>query len=192
MFKRASIFIFISMPILSGCQNFGVVEAGRVYRSAQLDGEEIKELSARYKIKMIINLRGAKPGTAWYDEEVKAARSAGLELHSARWSANRLPMSVELLPVIELLESGPFPILIHCRAGADRSGLASALYLILRGLLLEQARQELTVFHGHIPIASTRAMDDFLDLYSRQSNGKSLKRWIREDYPELRRAWLNR
>ena len=47
-------------------------------------------------------------------------------------SATKRPTRRELLVLIDTLRSCPYPLLIHCKSGADRTGLASALYLMVR------------------------------------------------------------
>jgi len=51
------------------------------------------------------------------------------------------------------MRDAPKPLLIHCKAGADRTGLASALYL---GALEHQTREtagwQLSILYGHIAI----------------------------------------
>jgi hypothetical protein len=52
-------------------------------------------------------------------------------------------------------------VLIHCRSGADRAGLASALYcLAIAGQKPDNADQQLNVWYGHFPLLQTIAMDD--------------------------------
>lgn len=53
----------------------------------------------------------------------------------------------------QVMRDAPKPLLIHCKAGADRTGLASALYL---GALEHQTREtagwQLSILYGHIAI----------------------------------------
>ena len=64
----------------------------------------------------------------------------GLSLYDLPLSATRRPARLELLRLIDVLERCPYPLLIHCKSGADRTGLASALYLMLqRGETPERA-----------------------------------------------------
>ena len=62
--------------------------------------------------------------------------------------------------IIQTLREAPKPVLIHCKAGSDRTGLISALYcLTLKGETPAQADRELSVWYGHIPLTKTIAMD---------------------------------
>jgi protein tyrosine/serine phosphatase len=61
------------------------------------------------------------------------------------------------------MRDAPKPILIHCRSGADRTGLASALYLAAIAKTNEKtAEGQMSIFYGHLglPIMSRAfAMD---------------------------------
>lgn len=63
-----------------------------------------------------------------------------------------------------LLRDAPKPLLIHCRSGSDRTGLASAIYLNqVANIDQETAERQLSLRFGHIgiPLVSpTYAMDE--------------------------------
>lgn len=142
--------------------NVHTVEPGAVLRTAQLDPAHTGALVAEHGIKTVINLRGARPGNAWYDEEVKAAGAAGATHISFRLSARREPDEATLSALIDALRTAPRPILIHCEGGADRTGLASALYeLMVMGRTPEEASGQLSFRYGHFPwvFSQTAAMD---------------------------------
>jgi hypothetical protein len=54
--------------------NVRVVEKGKLYRSAQLEGRQLAQVIAKYGIRSILNLRGAGPGQPWYDGEILLAK----------------------------------------------------------------------------------------------------------------------
>jgi len=97
---------------------------GEVYRSAQLSPVEISTFAKAYGIKTIINLRGANPGKAWYDGEVAEARELGVAHLDFRMSARRELTATQAAELVALMKQAEKPLLIHCQAGADRSGLA--------------------------------------------------------------------
>lgn len=139
---------------LAGLQvsgNFHTVIPGELYRSGQPDAEAI-ERAAALGIRTIINLRGEKPEKAWYQAEAEAAERSGITLVNFRMSA-RHPLSTgDAAQLLALMESAEKPLLIHCRAGADRTGLASALYLSRAGET-ERAGAQLSPYYGHIPLS---------------------------------------
>ncbi|OHB42556.1 MAG: hypothetical protein A2Y13_04545 [Planctomycetes bacterium GWC2_45_44] len=166
--------------------NFRVVTSGKCYRSGQMSYKEICKAISQYKIRTIVNLTGIHE-ESWYLEEVKAAHEFGVKHVDIKLSSDKLPSPKEISGLLQALQNGPYPILIHCKVGADRSGLACAIYRnIIENVPLEVAvKEQLTWRYGHIPIGPTHAMDDFFDLYQQTNKGKGLASWIIEDYPSL-------
>jgi hypothetical protein len=102
------------------------------------------------------------------------------------FSANRLPSAAEIRRLVEVLDRTEYPILLHCRHGADRTGLASVVVLLLQtDLGLSQARRELGLRFGHLPLGRQTFLDRFFDLYA---DWLKLHDW--EHSPELFRKWL--
>jgi protein tyrosine/serine phosphatase len=65
--------------------------------------------------------------------------------------------------VLGIVRDAPKPLLVHCKAGADRAGLVSALYRFTgEGMSADQADRELSLVYGHFPYLASRskAMDD--------------------------------
>lgn len=82
-------------------------------------------------------------------------------------------MRDELNKIIEFLKDAPKPILIHCRAGADRTGLVSAIYRTLfMGQDLQSAEKSmLSIRWGHLSFGKTKAMNDyFLKIFPNKIN----------------------
>lgn len=154
---------------LRAIDNFHVVAEGAAYRSWQPDAEDIVEFARDFGKGSVVNLRGAAPGRAWYDEERKATDDAGLSHFDFRMSATRELTPERARELIALLERAPKPVLIHCKAGADRAGLASALYLYaLAGRDKTEAAEQLSLLYGHFPYlgSATSAMGRSLDAYA--------------------------
>jgi protein tyrosine/serine phosphatase len=170
--------------------NWHVVLPGRVYRSAQLSPERLQQQIARYGIRTVVNLRGNCYPDAWYVQECQAAHAAGVSLEDISLSATRLPPPAELRQLLEVLDHAEYPLVLHCRRGADRTGLAAAIVLLLQeGVSLAKARQQLGIFYGHIPLLRTACLDSFLDQYAAwlQETGQEhtparFRRWVQEIY----------
>lgn len=145
---------------LSG--NFHEVLPGELYRSAQPSGADIDTYAARYGIKTVLNLRGENTAN-WYMQETEAAKKAGITHINYPLSASRDVTPEQAHELLALMRDAPKPILIHCQAGADRTGLVSVLYLQqIAGIDEETAEEQLSVRFGHIGIphlSSTFAMD---------------------------------
>ncbi len=103
----------------------------KIYRSGQLDKKELTSVTEKYHIKSMINLRGAWSGDSWYDVESRFAAENHIDYHSIRLSAYKLPPKQKIRDLVFLLETVPKPIIFHCEGGADRTGMAAAISLIL-------------------------------------------------------------
>lgn len=122
----------ITMGYLQGLQisgNFHSVVEGQAYRSAQPRGDDLDRYCRTYGIKTVINLRGQSDGAKWYDDEIAASERLGMTHVNFRMSANRELSKQDADALVHVLEGAEKPVLIHCKAGSDRSGLASALYV---------------------------------------------------------------
>jgi protein tyrosine/serine phosphatase len=113
-------------------RNFHVIEPGRAYRSARLRPDELKSALDRLNIRTVINLEGAAPGSAWYEAEKKILKDFKVKHVNIEMSAARLPHRADLLKLLRTFDDAEYPILIHCWAGADRTGEASAIYAMDR------------------------------------------------------------
>jgi len=145
---------------LSG--NIHTVDPGVAYRSAQLSPSQLADLVKERHLRAVINLRGASPGSRWYDDELAVTTQAGVQHFDLHLSANAEPNDSLVAQLRRFLREVPRPFLLHCEGGADRAGLASALYdLDVLGLAPEVADQQLTFRYGHFPWLTSRtgAMD---------------------------------
>lgn len=90
------------------------------------------------------------------------ARKLGIAHVNFGMSAGRELTQAQAANLIAILDRAEKPVLIHCKAGADRSGLASALYVAAVAKLGEDAaEQQISIRYGHIslPVSETYAMD---------------------------------
>lgn len=143
--------------------NFHTVIPGELYRSGQPTAQQVARYHDRYGIRTIVNLRGGSEGDPWYDEEVAEARSLGIAYEAFPMSSSRPFSADRAAELIRLLRGAEKPILIHCKAGADRSGLVSALYMAaVAGADPEEAGRQLSIAYGHVGVpylSPTYAMD---------------------------------
>lgn len=154
----------LSLGLWAGTQRLSgnVHEAapGLVYRSAQLSPAHLQRLIAEKHLRAVINLRGHSDAP-WYVAESTVTAAAGVRHFDLSLSARMEPDSTRLDSLRMLLRTAPTPFLIHCEAGADRSGLASALYALDElGQTPEEADRQLTWRDLHFPwFGKSGAMD---------------------------------
>ncbi|MEX6507081.1 tyrosine-protein phosphatase [Jiella sp. M17.18] len=159
--------------------NIHVVEPGELYRSATLPTERLDRLMAEKGIRTIVNLRGGN-GDAWWKAERAVAEKHGADFVSFHLSADRQPTPETMRQLAFILKNAPKPILVHCKAGADRAGLASAIYeLAVDGDPAVDADKQLSFRYGHFPWlgsktgAMDRAFDAFDQDYAARQAGES-------------------
>ncbi len=123
---------------------------------------------ARYAargIRTVLSLRGDRNG-APQRVEAAACVALGIDLHILDMNARRAPSRAALLSLFEHFDMLPRPFLMHCKSGADRTGLAAALYLLDTGADLATARRQLSLRFLHIRRSETGMLDHILDLYA--------------------------
>lgn len=146
--------------------NFTIVTPHTLYRSGTLSHHEWKEiLRENPPFRSVLNLRG-KPGDLdkndWYTREESLSEKSGISFYTFGISANRQPTLTQMEVMVEMMRASPKPLLIHCKSGSDRTGLATALYLYaIEGKTAAEASKHLSLRYGHFPWLTSRtgAMD---------------------------------
>jgi protein tyrosine/serine phosphatase len=169
--------------------NLGVVDPGRVFRAAQ-PTTRLAQFIDEYHLATILNLRGGSFKDPWYVAEVQTAERTGVAFLDLPLSASKRPTRRELLLLIDTLARCRYPLLIHCKAGADRTGLASAIYLMThRGEPPRQAARAFTIYHSHIPLFGPEHLHEPLDEYADWLEASGLthtperfRDWVRNEY----------
>jgi len=166
--------------------NIHTVIPGRVYRCGQLSGEALEKVIVEHHIQTVVNLRGSSAPSPWYLDECRATNHLNVGQEDICFSANRLPSIHELRRLVEVLDRAEYPILLHCRHGADRTGLASAVTLLLQSNIdLTEARGQLAARFGHFSFGRLRFLDQFFELYSLWLDSQRL-----EHSPAQFRQWI--
>ena len=163
---------------------------GKVYRSSQPSGAHIREQAQKLGIRTVLNLRGLSNEFDWYKQECEACRELGLSQEDITLSANSLPPTAEIRRIVEVFDRTEYPVLIHCKAGADRTGLVSALALLLMtDATFEEAKKQLLPRFGHFRFGRIAAMDEFYDQYERYLNSRAeshtregFRHWLLNEY----------
>ena len=111
--------------------NFHTVVPHTVYRSAQLDSDQLQYYIQKYHIKSVLNLEGGSSKYEWYRAELAVSKKMHVAHYDISLGAHQLPTKTQLIAIVNILEQAPKPLLIHCKQGADRSGLVAAMSIIL-------------------------------------------------------------
>lgn len=183
----AILAITFRKPLFQG--NFGVVDPGRVFRSAQPGGAFPRTI-AREGLGSVINLRGGSNADPFYRDEVEVSKRYGIEFYDIPMSASRRPSRNDLLRALAVLDQCRYPTLIHCKWGSDRTGLMCALYRLDKlGEPPEEAIKAFTVTYGHFPFFGPERLHEPLDEYSVWLRSHSLthnsdrfRSWLERDY----------
>ncbi len=174
-------------PVVSS--NLGTVVPGRVIRAAQ-PTTQLPQIIKDYQLASILNLRGGSFRDTWYSSEVETAQASGVAFFDFPMSPTRRPSRRELLTLIDFFDHCQYPLLIHCKAGADRTGLASAVYLMMKqDQPPRQAISAFTIYHGHIPLFGTERLHQPLDEYAQWLDERALSHtparfrdWVKNEY----------
>lgn len=134
------------------------------WRSAQPAPHQIASFK-NLGLKTIVNLRGPRfCGSYWLEQQACARH--GMRLVDFQIRSRAAPSKEELLGARDMLDRIEYPMLLHCKSGADRAGLMSALYLIVReGRPVAEAKQQLALKFGHIRQSDTGILDYFFERY---------------------------
>ena len=172
----------------------------KAWRSAQPAPRDIRRF-AKAGIRTIVNLRGPRDCGSYWLEEVACARH-GLKLVNFQVRSRAAPTPEELKGAEKLFNEVEYPILMHCKSGADRAGLMSVLYRYLHeGVPIEEAKEQLSLKYGHIRQADTGILDYFFEKYIEDTRGRPMAffEWVDTVYDpqELKRTfrakgWANR
>ncbi len=168
--------------------NRHTVIPGRVYRSAQPSADDLREQIETVGIRTVLNLRGSSlaPPADWYADELTVTHAMGVSQEDFTLSAYLPPPPAEIRRLVEVLDQTEYPVLVHCKQGADRTGLVSAIALLLyTDASVNEARRQLWPWTGHIPLGKTAAMGRVLTQYENWLAGRG-----ENHSPDRFRNWL--
>lgn len=138
---------------------------GGMYRASQPNPFQFVRYKKRFGLKTVINLRGPNPYGS-YPLEQEVCRQLGIRLVDLPVGSRRAPRREEILSLNQLFATIEYPALLHCKSGADRAGIGSALYRLLHlGHSIDEVISELHLKYGHIQQSKTGILDLFLATY---------------------------
>lgn len=144
--------------------NVHEVVPGEAYRSSQPSPTFLAAVIRDKNLQCVIKLN-SESESGWSEHEVASAATHGVKLIHIPMGVTRLPTREELTSLVEAIDSAPRPLLVHCKIGADRTGVASTLIAMHDGMNLDEAvASQLTwkfLHLGHVG----EAVEDVFDQY---------------------------
>ncbi len=184
--KRLRTFInmlFVDHGIFRLFINVATPVTSRAWRSGQPWPKHVR-LAKERGVKTIINLRGARDCGA-YVLEREACEKYGVTLIDMPLESRSAPQVDRLNRAAETFASIDYPVLLHCKSGADRAGIGAALYLMLKEKRpVGEAKKQLSLRFGHIRQAKTGVLDAFLDEYDARNARDPIDfmTWVNTEY----------
>ncbi|MDC0738711.1 tyrosine-protein phosphatase [Cognatishimia sp. SS12] len=155
-----------------------------VYRANQPSPKRIAQY-AKMGIHTILSLRGTSRSSHALLEEESCAKH-GIRLITLELSARSAAPRSELLALLDHFDTLKPGYVIHCKSGADRTGLAAAFYLLhVQNRPLEEARKHLALRYVHLHWTKAGILDHILDCYAadmRKQGDMPLRQWLAQHY----------
>ena len=157
---------------------------GGMYRCSQPNPFQFVRYQQRYGIKTVLNLRGPNPYGS-YPLEQEVCQKLGIKMLDLPIYSRRSPRREEIVALKHAFATLEYPALMHCKSGADRAGIASALYRLMHlGHPIEAVMSELHLKYGHIKQAKTGILDFFLATYQARNAREPIAflDWVQQEY----------
>ncbi|QBZ83553.1 protein-tyrosine-phosphatase [Hydrogenovibrio crunogenus] len=175
--------------------------SNNAYRSNHPSAAFIQKLHQKNGIKTVISLRRADK-TGQYQLEKEACDRLGIKLINHPMSSRSFPDADKILQAKKILEDAEYPILIHCKSGADRAGMMSVFYKhFILNQPIKEALSELSMKYGHFRWADTGKLDIFFEsflTFEKNHPNVSFIEWVQTHYdkPKLNKefhaaGWAN-
>jgi len=161
---------------------------GGMYRENQPSPKRIAQL-AQDGIKTILNLRAESP-KGFYLLEEEACAVHGIKLVNFRVYSRDVHTPEKIRAAKELFPTLEYPVMMHCKSGADRTGFMGVLYRHFHmGDSIEQAMDQLSFKYLHIKEGKTGMLDFFFHDYLKyaaqeKENGRDIEfiEWVETIY----------
>jgi len=132
-------------------KRWGVVEPGKIYRSGQISSYLIEPMLRANKIEKVIALNGSDLKKPYLKTEVETAQKLHIDhqvLHLIGDGTGDVEDYAEAVAEIMRCEKAGKPVLVHCAAGAQRTGGVVAAYrMLVQKKTPEEAYQELLQYN---------------------------------------------
>lgn len=120
---------------------------------------------AKEGIKTVINLRGESP-KGFYLLEREACEKHGLNLVNFRMFSRDTHMPYKIRAAKEMFDMIEYPAVMHCKSGADRTGVMGVLYKHFKmDEPITAALEQLSLKYMHVKQGKTGMLDFFFEEY---------------------------
>jgi len=156
---------------------------GGMFRENQPSPKRIAEW-AEMGIKTNINLRGDSP-KGFYLLEKEACEKHGITMIDFRVYSRDTHTPEKIRAAKELFESIEYPAVMHCKSGADRTGIMGVLYRHFHmGDTIEEAMKQLSFKYLHVKQGKTGMLDFFFNDYLKyaKTHGIEFIDWVETVY----------
>ncbi|MCG6903461.1 MAG: tyrosine-protein phosphatase [Rhodobacter sp.] len=154
-----------------------------VWRSNQPSQARLRKLAA-IGIKTVLNLRG-EDKFSFFLFEREACEALGLTLINHKIYARSLVPAARFAELFEIFDRIEKPFVLHCKSGADRAGLVSALWLLdQENASIDDAKAMLSFRYVHLKRTRTGVLDHLLETYEADfaTDPMPIRQWFAEKY----------
>lgn len=168
--------------------NLHEVVPGRFFRSAEMSQERLLQVAHEHGIRTVIDLRMGGP-TAKADQPIDpdALRHEGIRYVPLRLNSKRVPSPDRIHELLRIYSEAELPVLVHCSSGANRTGVASAIWLLeMEGRPLAEAKDQLSMRFGYTVLeyyldvlgSGIPPLVDLLRQFETTGGGMSFGAWV--------------
>ncbi len=169
-------------------KNFGIVEPGILYRSGQISRWQIEPTLKANNIKVIVALskQASSAQQANVDAEIKTASDLGIERKLFPLGGDgtgQIEQYAGAIAAIDQAKKQGKPVLVHCIAGAQRTGGVIATYEMLVEKKSPAEAFDQMRHYGHDPTANPHLLE-FLNSHMAELAQKLVDRHVIDHVPD--------
>lgn len=169
--------------------------AKNVFRSSQPTMWQLERITKKYNLKTIVNLKDENRNCPYFLFEEEKCKELGLKLVNVNISSRSFPTYERIVKYKEIMENMEGPVLIHCKAGADRTGIFCTLYqYFVEKKAMKDTNQLRFWPYGHFRWSNAGKSDYFFEefaKYQEKHPDVDLLTWAKDivDMDELARTF---
>ncbi len=167
-------------------KKWGEVMPGKLYRSGQIDQSQVEQVLAENDIDVIVNLLHYEEHDPNQVAELVAAHKLGIPMHRFPLGGDSVGDPDHYILALSAIHHGlekDQRVLVHCAAGAQRTGAAVAMYrMLVQGWTGREAYRELPKF-GWTP-GKDQILLDYVNEHLRYIANGLVERGVIDRVPE--------